>query len=283
VHQRSSEALMAHIVNGDAPSEGISPAALGAIGRSLDIKNVRHELMGHANDAIRPSPVLHQTVLRLLSGDLRKPLIKPVTGETGFGMSEGHMDFIDAVVEAVEIVTVPDVGVRLEDSLYFQFRVSGQGRSRALAKINEDKAQVFLGGIAANFDFAREGNAFRRLFDALSCAVVFPAVIKTPDALALNPTCRELRPAMGAAKSHGIGLSGFAAIKRKILAHNFYGHRISGLEIPRHMDRMPEQAHIFSCGSPRTRMNKVYGIIVDLTVIAVSCAGNHRILPSKQR
>ena len=109
VHQRSSEALMAHIVNGDAPSEGISPAALGAIGRSLDIKNVRHELMGHANDAIRPSPVLHQTVLRLLSGDLREPLVKPIACETGLGMCECHMDFIDAVIETVKIVTVPDV------------------------------------------------------------------------------------------------------------------------------------------------------------------------------
>src|SRR4030095_165314 len=68
----------------------------------------------------------------------------------------------------------------------------------------------------------------------------------------------------------------------KVLAHDFYGHRIGGLEIPRHMDRMPEHAHIFSCGSPRTRMNKIQGVIVNLTVIAVGCAGNHRILrPSR--
>jgi len=86
-----------------------APAAFGVIGRPLDVEDVGHELMGYANDPIRASPVLDQAVLRLFGIDLREPLVKPITRETGLGMCECHMDFVNTVIEAVKIVTMPDV------------------------------------------------------------------------------------------------------------------------------------------------------------------------------
>jgi len=77
-----------------------------------------------------------------------------------------------------------------------------QRRRLALPQIGEDEAQVLLGRIALDLDFGREGGVFGGHLDTLAGAVILPAVVEAPDAVALDPAGRELRAPVRAAEVH---------------------------------------------------------------------------------
>ena len=97
----------------------------------------------------------------------------------------------------------------------------------------------------------------RRLLDTLTGAVVFPTVIEAADAVALHPTCRKLRAAMGTTKFDCINRPALTAIKREVFTHDPHGDRTGALDLLRQANRLPEHPHISSGQSSGTRMDEI--------------------------
>src|SRR5262245_8461240 len=99
-------------------------------------------------------------------------------------MRERNMDWI--VFQIVDVVARPDISFRPE-CVFLEIRVTRQWRRFALAEINENQFEVFLGRTTADANFFGEGFLFRRLLDALSGAVIFPTVKAAANTIVLNP------------------------------------------------------------------------------------------------
>src|SRR6185503_16556011 len=111
----------------------------------------------------------------------------------------GEVDVDRVVVDVVEEVAVPDVGVMEQDPLALESRVARHWGRLALPEIGEDQAQILLRGVASNADPLAEGHGLGRLIDALAVRAVFPAVVDAAQPLAFDPARRELRQSVGAA------------------------------------------------------------------------------------
>src|SRR5262249_7047325 len=82
-----------------------------------------------------------------------------------------------------------------------------------------------------------------RLLDALAGRVVEPAVIAAPQAVALDPAGGELHPTVRAPEREQLRRTPRAAVQGEVLAHQPDGHRVSGQEVLRQGDWLPEPAH----------------------------------------
>src|SRR5439155_7766725 len=167
------------------------------------------------------------------------------------------VSLVDAVLQRIKVVAKPDVRADLEHPFAFQLRVARKGRCSTLAKVSEDKPQIVPRGVTSNSDFAGEALIFRRLLHALPSAIVFPTMIKTADALLLNPTKRELRPTMGTPEVDDVRVPAFAPIKGKLFAHDLNRNRMARLELISHIDRMPKHSHVSPRQSTRAGMDKI--------------------------
>src|SRR5438128_7691295 len=109
---------------------------------------------------------------------------------------ESYMSRIQ--LQMSEEVARPNKGIIFNDSFPFKLRKSRKRRRRSFAQIGKYQAQVFLRRVTPNADFGGEARILGRLLHTLSRAIVFPAVIKTADAVAFHPTHRELCSTMRA-------------------------------------------------------------------------------------
>ena len=105
--------------------------------------------------------------------------------------------------------------------------------------------------------FLSETFMLRGLLDALTGAVVFPAMVKTADAIVLDPADRKLRAAMGAAKIDDIGRATGAAVERETFAHDLDRHGIAGFQFVGNIHGLPEHSQIPPRQCSRSGVNEV--------------------------
>jgi hypothetical protein len=98
------------------------------------------------------------------------------------------------------------------------------------------------------------------LFDALSGAIEFPTVEAAANAIAFNPTHRELGLAMGTAKIYDVGCAVVAAIESEGFAHDFDRLGPAHGQIFRAIDRMPKLSHVPTCQGARPGVVKIHEI-----------------------
>src|SRR6185503_3221322 len=153
----------------------------------------------------------------------------------------------------------------------FEAWIARQRRRLALAEIGEDQADVFFHRITRNADFVRERLSFRRLLDALSRAVIFPAMIKTTYAFALDPAHRKLRSPVRAARANEVRRGAIAAIDREIFSKDSNRQRPANRKLMGAADRLPEHSQIASGQCSRTGVNYFAKIHFDLSVCHYSC------------
>src|SRR5262245_35115171 len=65
---------------------------------------------------------------------------------------------------------------------------------------------------------------------------------------------------MSAAKADDTGRAARTAVKRKLVVHNFYGHRLSRFESFRHVDRLPKLSHVPSSQRSGAGMDEIRGV-----------------------
>src|SRR5262249_19805123 len=106
-----------------------------------------------------------------------------------------------------------------------------------------DQAQVLARGVALDLHLGRERGILGGHLDALTAAVVLPAVVEAAQAVALHPAGAELRAPGRAAEGDDVGHTPRAAVEREILADDTDGLRVAGLELAVKVDRLPEPAH----------------------------------------
>ena len=99
---------------------------------------------------------------------------------------------------------------------------------------------------SGNFEcgsFARK--AFPRpVVDALTRAVVLPAVIHTANAVSFHPSGGKLGSTVSASKSNHMWCSSFAAIKGEVLTHDPDGFCMRRRKILRTINRLPKKSHV---------------------------------------
>src|SRR5262245_30450449 len=186
--------------------------------------------MVDSRDSTGASAVHREAVLGFLGGDLRNIPVETKLREIGLRMSERDVGLVDAIFKRAEIIAVPDVRAHIHHSFRVQLWIARERRGHTFTQIREDKPQILLRGVAPDFYFGIKTFVLRRLFNALSRAVIFPAVIETTNTIPFNPTDGKLRAAMSTAKADDIGRPARAAVKRKLFAHDFYGRRLSCFE-----------------------------------------------------
>ena len=107
-------------------------------------------------------------------------------------MYKTDVSCVNRVLESLEPITRPDKAVRIFDSkATVQFYLLWKFRRMFSAHVGKYQPRIFLSGITSNFDFLGEFRFFGRRFNTLSGPVIFPSVIKTADAIPLDPTCMQ--------------------------------------------------------------------------------------------
>src|SRR3954452_98604 len=91
-------------------------------------------------------------------------------------------------------------------------------RAFSVAEVDEDQAEILLGGVGADPHLGWEAGVLGRHLDALAHAVVLPAVVEAAQAAALDPARAELGAAVRAAGSNHVRHPILAAVEREILA-----------------------------------------------------------------
>ena len=116
---------------------------------------------------------------------------------------------------------------------------------------------MFARRIGADAHLAREAFFLRRLFDALTGTIEFPAMIDATDVVALDPSQMHQRETMRTTRVDQMDCSRRAAIEREILAHDSNGLCFSRRDIlaPVHGD--PELSHEDAARRPRLRRRQI--------------------------
>src|SRR4029077_9067399 len=166
-------------------------------------------------------------------------------------MGKGHVHFVHAVLEALQIVAGNLLGVPdLDQALGHAVREMRERRRLAWAKIAENQPKIFAGRIGPNRDLARETWFLGGLLDAAAGALEFPAVIGATDAVTLDPAEMHRRAAVRAMMSDNLCSSGEAPIKRVILAHDPDRFGVPGRQVLAAIDGMPKLPHECAARSP---------------------------------
>src|SRR5262245_47268461 len=167
------------------------------------------------------------------------------------------MRLVDAVFQRVEVVAIANVRAGVDLAFLFELGIALERRRVTLAEIGEDQSKILLRRAAADFNFLGKALAFRRLLDALSRAVVFPAMIKTANAILLDPADGKLRATVRAAEIDDVSRPALAAVKRKVLAHNANRHSVTGFQFARNINRLPEHSQIAPGQRARSGANEI--------------------------
>lgn len=123
------------------------------------------------------------------------------------------------VFDVVEEIAGTNVGLHPQ-ALFLKIRITRQGRSIALAEVDEYESEILFRGTTPDPNLLGKGFLFRRLLDTLPRAVEFPAVKAAADAISLDPADRKRRLAVRATKVDDLRSAAFAAIESKIFAHD---------------------------------------------------------------
>ena len=153
------------------------------------------------------------------------------------------MHLVHRVLEALQPVARHELRLVLDEPLGLRRRVGREGRRRALAEIGKDETEMFPRRIAADPHLAGKARLLRRLLDALSTALEFPAVIDAADVVAFDPAQMHLRAAMRAAVIDDLRLPGLSPVEREILAHDADRFGMPFRQILAAHDRHPEASH----------------------------------------
>src|SRR5258706_229443 len=266
VNQRNVEAAMADIVHRHAPGKRFAPAFLRTLRRALDVENIWHDIVIDPRFAILARADHGDAVVGFFGGDFRNIPIESELGEVGLGVGERHMSLVDAVFQSAEIIAVANVSADVDFAFLFQFRIARKRRCFTAAEVGEDQAEKFAGRTTANFDFLGEALGLRWLLDALSRAVILPAMVKTTETILLDPAHRQLGAAMGATKIDDISGAALAAIKREVLAHDANRHGTARFQFCRNIHRLPKYPQITPGQSSRPGVNEINFRILKLIV-----------------
>ena len=144
----------------------------------------------------------------------------------GLPVREGNMNgivfHVDDEIAGARVSLDPDLTAQ------FEIGVARKVRCLAVADISEDQPQIFSHRIGSQPHGFRRRFIFGRNLHALTAAVVLPAVKAAANAVAFDPTDRELQAAMGATKRRQMRRAALATIERKLFAEN-----LNRLRLPR--------------------------------------------------
>src|SRR5581483_3656542 len=218
VHEVYVQAEVLLVVDGDAPRDGVGPTGRAVGGRSLDVEDVGHHVVGEPN-AGRARRSAHKAVFGLLGGHDRN-VDEAMVRERRPSVHESDVGRVDAVLDAVEIIARPNVAARRSDPTRLEVRISRERRRLPCAEIRKDEAEILLDRVAPDPNALAEGVRLRRLLDAPPVRAVAPAMVEAPDVIALDPARRKLRSAVSATEGDAVGPPAFTTIQRDVLAHD---------------------------------------------------------------
>ena len=160
-------------------------------------------------------------------------------------MREHDVHEIGAVVEPVPQITRP----RLDRPDRYQsgpleIRMLVHRRRLAGAEIRPDQSGEFRRWIRRDFGRLCERFAFVRLEDALTSAVVRPAVVQATDGIVDNVPSMEPRLPVGATARYEMRVSGGATIDGEVFVHDAHRLGAPGRQIFRPNNRLPKQPQI---------------------------------------
>ncbi len=164
--------------------------------------------------------------------------------EIAVAMRKRQVRRVAGILQMLEIVAWPEqIRKGIQNTFDFKVGITWERRRFAFAKVGKDQSEVFLCWAASDADLLRERLLLGRLFDALARAVVFPAVIHASEAIAFDPSGRELRSAMSAAKVDYMRAL-FSAVECEVFTHDPDRFGMSGCQILRAAHGLPKKSQV---------------------------------------
>ena len=179
-------------------------------------------------------------------------------------VDKGDVHLVHRILKTLQVVAGHGLDrPGLDQSVVRRDRVGREVGRLARPEIAEHEAHMLARRPRADPHLAGEARLLGGLFNALACAVEFPAVIDASDVVILDPAEMHLRTAMRAAVGNDLRPPGAAAVERVILAHDADGLGFARPQVVAARDGEPEPAEEFATGRAGSRARQVDAVAIE--------------------
>ncbi len=179
-------------------------------------------------------------------------------------VDKGDVHLVHRILKTLQVVAGHGLDrPGLDQSVVRRDRVGREVGRLARPEIAEHEAHMLARRPRADPHLAGEARLRGGLFNALACAVEFPAVIDASDVVILDPAEMHLRTAMRAAVGNDLRPPGAAAVERVILAHDADGLGFARPQVVAARDGEPEPAEEFATGRAGSRARQVDAVAIE--------------------